>query len=53
MGYFLCTDRDANIILGMCSEYRDDEERTLGLVIVPKKHIISIEVGESKEDEII
>lgn len=53
IGYFLCTDRDANIILGMSSEYRDDEERTLGLVIVPKKHIISIEVGVNKDDEII
>lgn len=44
IGLFLCTDSDANIILGMCSEFRDEEERNLGLVIVPKKHITSIEV---------
>lgn len=45
IGLFLCTDSDANIILGMCVEFRDvDEERNLGLVIVPKKHIVSIEV---------
>lgn len=44
IGLFLCTDSDANIILGMCSEFREDEERSLGLVIVPKKHIVRIEV---------
>lgn len=44
IGTFLCTDADANIILGMCSEFRDDEERSLGLVIVPKKYIVKIEV---------
>lgn len=44
IGIFLCTDADANLILGMCSEFRDEEERNLGLVIVPKKHITSIEV---------
>lgn len=49
IGYFLCTDKDANIILGMSSEYRDDEERHLGLVIVPKKHIVTIEVDTSKD----
>lgn len=47
IGLFLCTDSDANIILGMCSEFRDDEERSLGLVIVKKKHIVKIEVDTS------
>lgn len=50
IGLFLCTDSEANIILGMCSEFRDDEEksqRSLGLVIVPKKHIKSIEVDQA------
>lgn len=47
IGLFLCTDADANIILGMCSEFRDTEERNLGLVIVPKKHIVTIEVDTS------
>ncbi|CRK99686.1 CLUMA_CG013010, isoform A [Clunio marinus] len=50
IGVFLCTDRDANIILGICSEFRDEEERFLGSVIVPKKHIVSIEV-DTKEME--
>lgn len=48
IGLFLCTDSEANIILGMCAEFRDDEERNLGLVIVPKKHIVSIEVDNSE-----
>lgn len=44
IGLFLCTDADANIILGMCSEHRDETERSLGLVIVPKQHIVKIEL---------
>lgn len=57
IGLFLCTDSDANIILGMCSEFRDEEERkdgaeviperSLGLVIVPKRHIVRIEIDAS------
>ncbi|CAG9840019.1 unnamed protein product [Diabrotica balteata] len=51
IGVFLCTDRDANIILGSCSEYlpfennskiTNEEPRMLGLVMVPGKHIVSI-----------
>lgn len=47
IGLFLCTDRDANIILGMCTESRPDTEseaRNLGLSIVPKKAIKKIEI---------
>lgn len=50
LGVFLCTDGDANIILGSCSEYlpqefgpnKTDEPRILGLVMVPGKHIVKI-----------
>lgn len=67
-GIFLCTDRDANIILGSCSEYLSAEEitpngepRILGLVMIPGKHIVSIyldklehsNVSECPFDEII
>ncbi|KAJ8687028.1 hypothetical protein QAD02_022822 [Eretmocerus hayati] len=43
-GAFLCTDRDANVILGLCSEYLSEhsEARALGLVMVPGRHIVSI-----------
>lgn len=49
IGIFLCTDRDANVILGSCSEYlkeeditAEEEPRILGLVMVPGRHIVSI-----------
>lgn len=39
IGIFLCTDSDANVILGVCSEFTKDggDERMLGLVMVPGK----------------
>lgn len=41
IGIFLCTDSDANVILGVCSEFtkNGDDERMLGLVMVPGKRI--------------
>lgn len=61
IGVFLCTDRDANVILGSCSEYlpeeTDDgdaacsskeEPRMLGLVMVPGKHIVSVSVDKNE-----
>ncbi|CAH1997906.1 unnamed protein product [Acanthoscelides obtectus] len=44
IGVFLCTDRDANIILGSCSEYLPHKPRMLGLVMIPGKHIVSIHI---------
>ncbi|KAK2588319.1 hypothetical protein KPH14_004336 [Odynerus spinipes] len=44
-GAFLCTDRDANVILGSCSEFLSEdhtEARALGLVMVPGRHIVTI-----------
>lgn len=37
IGIFLCTDSDANVILGVCSELTQngEDERMLGLVMVP------------------
>lgn len=37
IGIFLCTDSDANVILGVCTEYTKNggDERMLGLVMVP------------------
>ncbi|CAO1404871.1 unnamed protein product, partial [Diamesa serratosioi] len=44
IGSFLCTDSKANVILGMCSEFTKDsmDERILGLVMVPGRHIVNI-----------
>ena len=58
VGIFLCTDQDANVILGSCTESMPQEEgqqqedqgnsepRVLGLAMVPGKHIVSIKVDE-------
>ncbi|KAJ8922530.1 hypothetical protein NQ315_007560 [Exocentrus adspersus] len=59
IGVFLCTDRDANIILGSCSEYLpaeskaktlNEEPRMLGLVMVPGKHIVSVHTDANDYD---
>lgn len=46
VGVFLCTDAEANVILGNTCEYIKEggEPRFLGLVMVPGRHIVSIEV---------
>ncbi|XP_030750782.1 N-alpha-acetyltransferase 38, NatC auxiliary subunit [Sitophilus oryzae] len=51
VGVFLCTDRDANVILGSCSEYLppdstvfNEDTRMLGLVMIPGKHIITVHI---------
>ncbi|XP_068628708.1 N-alpha-acetyltransferase 38, NatC auxiliary subunit [Battus philenor] len=55
IGVFLCTDRDANVILGNCSEYlknsdgETEEPRVLGLVMVPGRHIVSIKIDETMD----
>lgn len=55
-GLFLCTDRDANVIIGMCSEYRpnssDSDARNLGLVIIKKNAIKKIEVDVFNQGEV-
>lgn len=44
IGIFLCTDSDANVILGVCSEFTKNggDERMLGLVMVPGKYGVDI-----------
>lgn len=46
IGIFLCTDSDANVILGVCSEFTKNggDERMLGLVMVPGKFEATIRV---------
>lgn len=51
VGIFLCTDQDANVILGSCTESLSEAEesqepRILGLAMVPGKHIVSIKVDD-------
>ncbi|XP_033248726.1 N-alpha-acetyltransferase 38, NatC auxiliary subunit [Drosophila miranda] len=48
VGFFNCTDRDANIVLSMCAEYlvEGQEPRLLGNVMVPGKHIVSLSIDD-------
>lgn len=60
IGIFLCTDREANIILGSCAEYlpgeqtnettiaSNDDARMLGLVMVPGKHIVNVCIDQNE-----
>lgn len=52
VGTFMCTDKDANIILAMCSEYMEEggeSRNNLGLVMIPGRHIVSIKVDMASE----
>lgn len=59
IGIFLCTDRDANVILGSCEEYLSGEDmnngepRVLGLVMIPGKHIVSIHLDQLKQQSYV
>eukprot|EP00094_Tigriopus_californicus_P011098 TCALIF_10709-PA protein Name:"Similar to naa38 N-alpha-acetyltransferase 38, NatC auxiliary subunit (Danio rerio)" AED:0.36 eAED:0.38 QI:118/0/0.5/1/0/0/2/0/167 len=51
VGVFLCTDQNANVILGSCTESTPEqsegsEPRILGLAMVPGRHILSVHVDE-------
>ncbi|CAH1774514.1 unnamed protein product [Owenia fusiformis] len=56
IGVFLCTDKDKNVILGSCQEYlhspdeesvdKKEEPRTLGLSMIPGRHIVSIDIDD-------
>lgn len=53
VGVFLCTDSDANVILGQCREYlkpfeqhTNEDPRMLGLAMVPGKHIVKVFVDD-------
>lgn len=59
VGVFLCTDRDANVILGSCTEYLPaenngdgtiEEPRMLGLVMVPGKHIQTVSIDQNQHN---
>ncbi|XP_011211779.1 N-alpha-acetyltransferase 38, NatC auxiliary subunit [Bactrocera dorsalis] len=51
VGYFNCTDKDANVVLSMCAEYLEEgkDARILGNVMIPGKHIVSIAVDMPKD----
>uniref|UniRef100_A0A1A9W6C6 Sm domain-containing protein n=1 Tax=Glossina brevipalpis TaxID=37001 RepID=A0A1A9W6C6_9MUSC len=52
IGYFNCTDKDANIVLSRCAEYLEEgkDARILGNVMIPGKHIVSVSVDLPKDE---
>ncbi|KXS18874.1 hypothetical protein M427DRAFT_53356 [Gonapodya prolifera JEL478] len=49
-GVFACTDRDCNIILAGTKEFTGSDERFVGMVMVPGKHLVKFEVA-TKDSE--
>ena len=52
IGKFICTDKDANLILTQTEEYltetRDETPRHVGMVMVPGEHIQFIKIKEQR-----
>ncbi|CAG8511800.1 7833_t:CDS:2, partial [Paraglomus brasilianum] len=45
-GTFVCVDKYKNMILAHTDEYRDDEKRFVGLVMIPGKHLVKAEIED-------
>ncbi|CAG8561026.1 5481_t:CDS:2 [Diversispora eburnea] len=45
-GTFMCIDKYKNIILAQTEEYREAEKRFVGLIMIPGKHIVKIEIED-------
>ncbi|CAG8616973.1 7846_t:CDS:2, partial [Paraglomus occultum] len=45
-GTFVCIDKYKNMILAHTDEYRDDEKRFVGLVMIPGKHLVKAEIED-------
>jgi len=61
VGTFQCLDKKKNFILYNCEETRrvsdengveGDAKRSLGLVMVPGKHLVSVELEEKKTPDV-
>ncbi|KAI8058965.1 uncharacterized protein B0P05DRAFT_559193 [Gilbertella persicaria] len=46
IGTFVCIDKDKNIILANTEEFRGDEKRLVGLVMIPGKHLVKVETED-------
>merc|ERR1712227_402916 len=59
LGQFICTDKERNVILQGASEYMSEEEidsgtvgRSIGLAMVPGKHIVKMEIRKKDLDRV-
>ncbi|CEG70932.1 hypothetical protein G6F70_000682 [Rhizopus microsporus] len=46
IGTFMCVDKQKNVILANTKEYRGAEERLVGLVMIPGKHLVKMETED-------
>ncbi|KAI7852305.1 hypothetical protein BDC45DRAFT_192857 [Circinella umbellata] len=51
IGTFVCTDKQKNIILAQTKEFRGDEHRMVGLVMIPGKHLVKVETEDLDDDD--
>ncbi|KAI8592587.1 small nuclear ribonucleoprotein family member-like protein [Geranomyces variabilis] len=51
VGYFMCIDRDRNTILAAADEFKNDERRFVGLIMIPGNHLVKAEVEAVAADE--
>ncbi|CAO3689828.1 unnamed protein product [Rhizopus microsporus] len=42
----MCVDKQKNVILANTKEYRGAEERLVGLVMIPGKHLVKMETED-------
>ncbi|CAG8626701.1 5432_t:CDS:2 [Cetraspora pellucida] len=45
-GTFMCIDKYKNIILSQTEEFRSNEKRFVGLVMIPGKHLVKAEIED-------
>lgn len=55
VGAFKCMDGNGNFILSSALETRNGTQRHLGLVMVPGKHLVKMEVGQTadRKDDVL
>ncbi|KAI9490436.1 hypothetical protein BDB00DRAFT_555608 [Zychaea mexicana] len=51
VGTFVCIDKQKNIIIAHSKEFRGDENRLVGLVMIPGKHLVKVEAEDLDDDD--
>ncbi|KAI7908244.1 uncharacterized protein BX663DRAFT_464895 [Cokeromyces recurvatus] len=46
IGTFVCIDKQKNIILAHTEEFRENEKRLVGLVMIPGNHLVKVETED-------
>nr|CAG8661095.1 2560_t:CDS:2 [Entrophospora candida] len=51
-GTFMCIDKYKNIILSQTEEFRNEQKRFVGLVMIPGKHLVKAEIEDLEVSDI-